>query len=409
MSNPSQISRRSLLQGVAALPFFAAGTGFTSAISAEEEKPIPIGRKIKLGLIGNGKRGTWIAGLFKQHGGYEFHAVADYFQASADKCGDLLGVDKARRFSGLSGYKKVIASGVDAVAIETPPCFIPEIAAAAVEAGLHVYMAKPAAIDVPGCTSIGASSKLATQKSRVFHVDYQIPTDPNNLLVYRAVREGKAGKLARMATVGVSGGRNEPPRQATIENRLIQGWHYDNSLSGGMVLAYDIHALDAAVWMTGMMPVAASGRSRIVRPNPQYEGLDTAALVFEYADGLFHEHFSQHLPNGTPDELSCKIYSHNARAIVDYTGEALFQIRRQKPIGGPVTDLYKAGAQRNIAAFYRSIIQENCENVITKRAVEGTLVSILGREAATRQGRLTMEELLKENRRIPLDLTGLKA
>jgi hypothetical protein len=37
-----------------------------------------------LGVIGNGSRGGWIAGLFKNHGGYEIHAVADYFQHVAD-------------------------------------------------------------------------------------------------------------------------------------------------------------------------------------------------------------------------------------------------------------------------------------------------------------------------------------
>jgi len=65
------------------------------------------------------------------------HAVADYFQAVADKCGDELGVDKARRFSTLSGYKQLMKCGVEAVALETPPYFFPGHALAAVEAGLR--------------------------------------------------------------------------------------------------------------------------------------------------------------------------------------------------------------------------------------------------------------------------------
>ena len=35
--------------------------------------------KIDLGLIGCGGRGTWIADLFKKHGGYNVVALADYF------------------------------------------------------------------------------------------------------------------------------------------------------------------------------------------------------------------------------------------------------------------------------------------------------------------------------------------
>ncbi|MBN1341060.1 MAG: hypothetical protein JXQ73_00165 [Phycisphaerae bacterium] len=60
-------------------------------------------------------------------------------------------MDKSRRFSGLSGYKKLIESGVEAVALETPPYSFPEHTRAAVEAKLHVYMAKPVALDVSGC------------------------------------------------------------------------------------------------------------------------------------------------------------------------------------------------------------------------------------------------------------------
>ena len=36
--------------------------------------------------------------LFKQHGGYDMHAVADYFPDVVDKCGDALGVDKKPAF-----------------------------------------------------------------------------------------------------------------------------------------------------------------------------------------------------------------------------------------------------------------------------------------------------------------------
>jgi myo-inositol 2-dehydrogenase / D-chiro-inositol 1-dehydrogenase len=410
MSNQQPISRRSLLQGAAtALPLLASDTGFAAALPAQETKPAAAQRIIKLGLIGNGKRGSWIANLFQQHGGYAFHAAADYFPDVADRCGDAHGVEKSRRFSGLSGFKKVIDSGVEAIVIETPPRFIAEIAAAGAEAGLHVYMAKPAAIDVPGCMSLGAASQRATGQQRVFMVDYQLPTDPNNLVVYQALRDGQAGKPARMRTVGISGGHDDPPKTATLESRLQhQVWDNDIALCGGMIVSYDIHALDAAVWLTGRRPIAAMGFSRIARPNPHGDSCDVTSVLYEYADGLIHEHFSQHLPNHTEVELSCKIYSHNARAFVDYTEKSLFQIRGVKPLGGPVTGLYKAGAQRNIAVFHQAIVAGNCENRGTQRAIDGTLTAILGREAAARRGRLTMEELIREDKRLPLDLTGLK-
>ena len=53
------------------------------------------------------------------------------------------------RFSGLDGYKRLLQSGVEAVAVVNVPRFHAEHARAAIEAGCHVYAAKPVAIDVP--------------------------------------------------------------------------------------------------------------------------------------------------------------------------------------------------------------------------------------------------------------------
>jgi len=89
----------------------------------------------------------------------------------------------------------VIESGIEAIALETPPYFLPEHAAAAVAAGLHVYMAKPVAVDVPGCLAIEGAGQRATQQQSVFFVDYQMPTDPVNIEVATRIREGALGPL----------------------------------------------------------------------------------------------------------------------------------------------------------------------------------------------------------------------
>ena len=231
-STASDVSRRQFLGATlgtaATASLLAAGEALAVPAADKTAAPADAQPKIKIGLVGCGGRGCWIANLFRQHGGYEIHAVTDYFQRNADKGGNLLGVAANRRFSGLSGYKKVIASGIDALVIETPPYCIPEMAEAGVEAGLHVYMAKPVAVDVPGTLRIGAAGKLATQKQRVFLVDYQIPTDPCNIVVRDALRQGKAGPLARVMTVGISGGWDDPPRTANIESRLEHAvWNND--------------------------------------------------------------------------------------------------------------------------------------------------------------------------------------
>jgi myo-inositol 2-dehydrogenase / D-chiro-inositol 1-dehydrogenase len=415
MSLPSDLSRRQFLGGAvsaaAVAPLLGTATSFAAdnAAPASEKKSDPPGRKIKLGLVGCGGRGSWIIPLFLKHGGYELHAVADYFQPVADALGDKRGVDKRRRFSGLSGYKRVIESGVEAVALIVPPCFLPEHSAAAAAAGVHVYMAKPVSPDVPGCLAVEAAGKQATEKKQVFFVDYQLTTDPGNIQVAKLIRGGGLGPLAKLITIGINGGRTDPPRQATIENLLHKSvWNNWIALSGGYNVAYDVHAIDAALWLVGRRPVAAMGASWIRRADPHGDAADATSVVFEYDDGLIHEHSGMALPTGMHDDLYCTVYGRTGHGVVDYGNKAIFAPRGKKHLALDVVDLYRAGAMRNIASFHDDVVAGRCENPTVRRAVDGCLTCILGREAAARRGRLTMDELLRENRRLDVDLTGLK-
>jgi predicted dehydrogenase len=384
-----------------ALPALAQQTN--AAAGAEADRP-----KVKLGLVGCGGRGAWIAGLFAQHGGYSFHAVADYFPEVAADCGQKLGVPRERCFSGLSGYKRVLESGVEAVALETPPYFFPKYASAAVEAGLHVYMAKPVAVDVPGCMAILRTGQSATAKRRVFLVDYQMPTDPVNIDIRQRILDGGLGDLSYVNTYGIGHGFPDPPKEKTIESRL-RGlvWVNDVALGGDNIGNFDIHALDAALWVLGRKPAAASGLSRICRPAPHGDARDVCQVVYEYADGLTHMHLGQALPNMLDDALTVRLVGEKVYADVVYWGRSMLR-GGAKSRAGDVENLYDEGAKRNIAAFHDCVTKERFENETVQRAVDGCLIAILGREAAARKTRLTMDELIQENRKLEVDLQGLK-
>jgi len=398
-------SRRNFIGGL------AAATMLRPLTSRGQASTTPPGsRKIRIGLVGCGGRGAWIAGLFQQHGGYEFHAVADYFQEVADRCGDSLGVDKSRRFSGLSAYRKLIESGVEAVILETPPYFLPQQAAAAVEAGLHVFMAKPVAVDVPGCLAIEAAGKLATGKQRVFLVDYQMPTEPSNIEVVKRIREGAIGELAHIQTFGVGSGSADPPKTSTIESRLQNlTWINDISLGCDYIGNYDIHAIDAALWVTGKRPLSASGSSRIMRADPHGDSRDVCSVIYQYPGGLVHNHFGQSLNNIATASLMAVVHGRIAHAQVNYWGKSFVRGGPAQYNGGDIPNLYQTGAERNIATFHNQIITGDSTNATVRRSVDGCLACILGREAAARHGTLTMDELLKENRRLEVNLEGLKA
>jgi predicted dehydrogenase len=131
------------------------------------------GPRIKVGFVGCGGRGGFVADIFKEDGGYEFAACADYFPERANGFGERYGVPADKRFTGLDGCRKLLASGIDAVAIHTPAYFHPEQCAQAIDAGKHVFVAKPVAVDVPGSLEIGELGRRATAKTLVMLVDFQ--------------------------------------------------------------------------------------------------------------------------------------------------------------------------------------------------------------------------------------------
>lgn len=400
------VTRRQFLRQAAAATATVSALGSWPAFGAE---PGEFKRKIKLGVIGCGGRGSWIAKHFQAHGGYEMMAVADYFAEVANPCGDALGVHSARRFSTLSGYKRLLEFGVEAVALETPPYFFPAHAAAAVAAGMHVYMAKPVAVDVPGALAIESAAKTATAKALCFFVDYQMPTDPGNQEVARRIHALEFGKIAQVQTCGMGSGFSDPAKTSTIESRLQHLiWVNDVAIGCDYIGNYDIHAIDAALWAIGERPSAAMGDSRICRTDPHGDSHDVCSVIYEYANGAVHNHFGEALGNQTTGELSCRVHGVNGNALLNYWGKATMR-SSDDAFSSEVENLYDSGVVRNIASFYLQVTENRFQNDTVRRAVDGVLACVLGREAAARHSRLTMDELIQENKRLELDLTELKS
>ncbi len=405
------LDRRTFLASLASIAGVAGLVPLKALGAAEPVAPptAPGGPRIRLGLVGCGQRGAWISRQFLAHGGFTIAAVADYFPAVARTVGTSLGVPAERCFSGLHGYRRLIDSGIDALVIEDVPHFFPEQATAAVAAGCHVFLAKPVAVDVPGCLAIAAAGHEATRRQKVFLVDYQMSTDPVNQEVAATVRAGGLGPLAQIVTVGANAGHADRPLTASIADRLRDlVWTNDTALGGGFIGNFGIHTIDAAVWAVGRRPVAAMGAAARLRPDAHGDAHDVHSVVYTFDDGLSWLHRNSAL-KGSEGCLTCTCHGRDALALLTYWGKAYVR-------GGPrhcgareVMSLYDRGVQRNIADFHRCITTGDCRNPTVERAVDGTLTAILGREAAERGRRLTMEELLTENRRLTVDLKGLDA
>jgi len=406
-SKTGRMGRRGFLKTAAG----AAATAGLLIVKPGAVRGLEANSKVEVGIIGGGHRGNFIGDRMKQHGGYAIHAVADYFPEVSDKLGEKYGVDKARRFSGLSGYKKVLESGVKALAILDVPYFYPDQAKAAVDAGCHVYIAKPAAVDVPGTLAIGSAAAEATRKNRCFLVDYQLPLDPANAEVIKRVREGGIGPLAHILSFGKTAAWADPPKGPTIESRLQRTiWLSDIALGGDTIVSYDIHILDGLMALLGKRAASASGASRICRPQPHGDRVDACGVVFELDDGTLWTHVTQSLNNNADfSDMTASVFGLSATAHLGYGGKVYVRGGEKHFVGNVSGSIYNEGAERNVADFHRNITEGRFENTTAKRAVDGHLTAILGREAAARRTRLTMDELIKENKRLEVDLSGLKA
>jgi hypothetical protein len=135
-----------------------------------------------------------------------------------------------------------------------------------------------------------------------------------------------------------------------------------------------------------------------------------AALCQEGGDGTLWTHVTEALDNHADfPQLYASVYGMIASAHISPGGKVYVRGGDKSYEGTVNNDAYDDEARRNVANFYRNITEGHFENATVKRAVDGNLTAILGREAAARRTKLTMAELIKENKKLEVDLTGLKA
>jgi predicted dehydrogenase len=117
---------------------------------------------VKIGVIGSGSRGTNDARILAKDPRARIVAVADIVDAQMDAAKAKIPAPDAKTYR---NYKDLLASDVDAVVIATPVFLHPDHLEAAIKAGKHIYIEKPAGVDVAGCKRVmkladGADRKL---------------------------------------------------------------------------------------------------------------------------------------------------------------------------------------------------------------------------------------------------------
>lgn len=395
-----------------------AVTAGMSLVSPRAVRATTANEKVNIGFVGCGGRGSWIADLFQKHGGYNIVAAADYFEDRVTKFGNRFEVKTGARFTGLDGYKRLLGTPLDAVVVESPPYFHPEHAAAGVEAGKHVYVAKPIAVDVPGCKTIEESGKKATAANLCFLVDFQTRADSYYMEALKRVHAGAIGKYAFGESSYHAGipwmGQIKHAKQAdeNPEARL-RAWGLDQTLSGDIITEQNIHTIDVASWIMNQAPVCAFGTGgRKVRGFGNC--WDTFSITFVYPDNIGIA-FSSRQFNGCgtkPDGIRNRMFGDQGVLEAKYGGRTMVRTTKDNEknfyAGGSSPGIFRDGAVANIATFHANILAGKYDNATVAPSVRSNLVTVLGRTAAYRGEVMQWDKLLAMNEKLEADLSGLK-
>ncbi len=352
--------------------------------------------KIEIGLIGCGGRGKWIANLFEKNAPAKIVAAHDYFRDHVDDVGNAFDVDASRRFVGLDGYKTLLAGKVDAIAIMSPPYFHPEQAVAGLEAGKHVYLAKPIAVDVPGCMNIvSAADKVADKLCCL--VDFQTRNNEFFKGAAQRVHDGIIGTPV-MGHVFYHTGRLGLHAEPGTEPARLRNWVFDKALSGDIIVEQNIHVIDVANWYLQSHPVKAVGTGgRKVRTDVG-DCWDHFVVTFHYPDGVIVDFSSRQFGDGF-DDLCIRLYGSTGTVDSHYGGEVKIRGSKEGWAGGKTLNIYQEGAVNNIKDFCQAIHDgKPIQNA--KESADSTMSCVLGRMAAYSGETATWDKMTEANERL---------
>lgn len=390
-----------------------AGVAAVSTIHARTALGSQANSRMKVGLVGCGQRGTMIAKLFRENGYCEIAGAADYFAEHAAGVAQEHQLGRERVFSGLQCAEKMIAAGgLDGVAIISPPYFHPMQAKAAVDAGLNVYLAKPIAVDVPGCETVRQTAARAKERGLVFLVDFQTRTHEFFIEALKRVHAGALGVIGHGEALYQAGRLQPKTQEQTPEGRLLN-WVFDKKLSGDIIVEQNIHTLDVMNWaMKHVPPLRVSGlAARKVRVDVG-DNNDTYSLVYEYPGdvGITFSSRQFDVPGGAPGGIINRMFGSKGSLHTEYGGEVMIRGGADTFYrGGKSAGIYKDGIVANIATFQKAVAAGDASNSTVEPSVLSNQIALFGRMAAEKRAPMTWEELIRSKQVMEPDLSGLQA
>lgn len=377
----TELSRRNFLKTSSLVAAGAATMNFPSVLA---QAKIPI----RAVVIGAGGRGTGAGGDFLEAAKAagvdgKIVGVADAFQNRIDGCLNewkKKGAEIApgNAVAGLDSYVKVLQiPDVNYAIIAGPPGFRAPHFKACVEAGKHVFMEKPVAVDGPTCRIMYAAAESSEKKNLKVAAGTQRRHESNYIETIKRLHDGMIGDIVTLRVYWVNGGPiwHRGLRGDTDLERQVNNWYHYIWLCGDHICEQHVHNLDVANWVMKDHPVRCWGMgARQQLGDKPGEIWDNFAIEYEYANGV-------------------RMFSYCGQITRKWSSvsEAVHGAKGWSNPGGSI--MVKGGENYRYRGQHRSgYVQEHVDliNAIqtdgklneAKQVTDSTLTAIMGREAA---------------------------
>jgi len=226
---------------------------------------------VRLGVIGLGIMGAGhIRGIMEGRGGR--HTIAAVCDADPERFAAVKVPDGTRTFT---KPEDLMSSGVvDAVLIVTPHFSHPDLSIMALNAGLHVLVEKPVAVQKADAQRMMAAH---TDSTKIFAAMFNQRTDPKYQKLRALIQDGQLGKIQRINWIITDWFRSDAYYASGSWRATWAGE------GGGVLLNQCPHQLDLWQWLFGM-PQSVQAFCNL----GQYHDIeveDDVTAFMTYADG----------------------------------------------------------------------------------------------------------------------------
>jgi myo-inositol 2-dehydrogenase/D-chiro-inositol 1-dehydrogenase len=227
-------------------------------------------KKVRFGLIGFGAWGKHHARVIAESPHAELVAIAVPSPTSQAEARNLYPNAHVS-----ADYRELLTQDIEAVDVVLPTDLHFEVSKAVLEAGKHLLLEKPMAIDVASCEKL---IEIAKQHQRLLAIGHEFRLS------------SLWGKIKELIDAGAIG----EPQYALIElwrnpyRKGANGWRYDIKRVGNWILEEPIHFFDLARWYFASAgnPESVYARANAKRPeSPELQ--DNFSAIVNFPRGAY--------------------------------------------------------------------------------------------------------------------------